>query len=101
LVDVDALDAAAALASVVERAVDQIGDGVIELHVRQNVGRVLAAELKAQRHEGARGSLLDGAAAGDRSGEVAMVDLAGTEQLLRLRMAEHDVLEHASGQACL
>ena len=101
LVHIDALDAAAALAGIEEGAVDQVVDRMVELGVGQHIGRVLAAELEAERHEGAGRRLLDGAAAGDRTGEVDMVDLARAEQLLGLGMVEHDVLEHALGQAGL
>jgi hypothetical protein len=62
-VHVDALDRAARLAGVEERAVDVLGDRELEIGVGPHVRRVLAAELEAERHEGARRRLLDGAAA--------------------------------------
>ena len=46
---VDALDAAAALPGVEERAVDQVLDRVLEVGVGAHVGRVLAAEFEARR----------------------------------------------------
>ena len=83
-IDIDALDAAAALAGIVEGAVDQILDRVIELGVGADIGRVLAAELEPERSEGAGSGALDGAAAGDRAGEIDVVDPARAEQLLGL-----------------
>jgi hypothetical protein len=50
------------------------------------------------RHERASRRLLDGAPAGHRAGEVDVVDLARAEQLFRLRVVQHDVLEHALRQ---
>jgi hypothetical protein len=52
LVDVDALDAAARLPRVVERAVDEVVDGVVEVAVGQDERRVLAAELEADARRG-------------------------------------------------
>ena len=82
-IDIDALDAAAALAGIVERAVDQILDGMIELGVGPHIGRILAAELEPERGERAGGGALDGAAAGDRAGEIDVVDLAGADAASR------------------
>ena len=67
LVDVDALDAAAALAGVVHRAVHQRVDGGVEVGVGADVARVLAAELEAEADEGAGGGALDLPAAVDAS----------------------------------
>jgi len=47
LVDIDALDGAAALARVEERAIDQLVNSVVEVAVGANIGGVLAAELEA------------------------------------------------------
>ena len=60
---VDPLDAAAALAGVVERAVDQLLDSRVEVGVGAHIGRVLAAELEADADEGAGRRALDPAAA--------------------------------------
>ena len=46
---VDALDAAARLAGVEERAVDEVLDGVGQVGVRPDIGRILAAELQPHR----------------------------------------------------
>ena len=47
--DIDALDAAAALAGVEDRAVDQLLDGGVEIGVRPHIGRILAAEFEPER----------------------------------------------------
>ena len=101
LVDIDALDAAAALAGIVEGAFDQIGDGMVELDVGQHIGRVLAAEFQAERHEGSRRGLFDRPPAGHRAGEVDMIDLAGAEQSFGLGVVQHDVLEDVLRQVGL
>ena len=44
-IDIDTLHPATALTGIVERPVDQILDGMIELGVGAHIGRVLAAEL--------------------------------------------------------
>ena len=98
-VDIDALDAAAALAGIIEGAVDQILDGMIELGVGAHIGRVLAAELEPDRGEGSRGGALDGAAAGDGAGEIDVVDLAGADQLLGLLMRHDEIVEQPLWQA--
>ena len=98
LVHIDALDAAAALAGIEERAVDEVLDRVVELGVGQHIGRILAAELEAERGEGAGRGALDRLAARDRAGEVDVVDLARADQLLGLGVAEHEVLEEALRQ---
>ena len=99
LMHIDALDAAAALAGIVERAVDQVLDRVVELGVGADIGRVLAAELEPERREGAGRGPLDGAAAGDRAGEVDVVDLARADQLLGLLVDQDEILEQALRQA--
>src|SRR5438477_588542 len=53
-VHVDTLDAAAALAGVVERAVDEVGDGVVEVRIGRHVGRVLPTELQPDVDEALR-----------------------------------------------
>ena len=98
---VDALDAAAALAGIVEGAVDQVLDGVVELGVGADIGRVLAAELEAERREGPGRCALDLASAGDRAGEVGMVDEARAENAARSGRGQDEVREHALGQAGL
>ena len=56
---IDALDAAAALPGVEERAVDQVLDRMVELGVGAHIGRVLAAQFEPQRREGAGRGALD------------------------------------------
>src|SRR5262249_50780245 len=46
-VHVDALDGAAALTGVVDRAVDDVVDGLLKIAVGRDVGRVVASELEA------------------------------------------------------
>src|SRR5262249_56833962 len=99
-IDIDALDPATGLPRIVERPVDKILDGVIELGVGPDIGRVLAAELKSGRGEGAGGGTLDGAAAGDRAGEIDVVDAAGPYQLLGLVMRHDEIVEQALRQSC-
>ena len=48
---VDALDAAARLAGVEERAVDEVLDRVGEVGVGAHIGRILAAELEPDADE--------------------------------------------------
>ena len=64
----------------------------------QHIGRILAAKLEPERGEGAGGRALDGAAAGDRAGEIDVVDLAGADQLLRLLVRHDQILEQTLGQ---
>jgi hypothetical protein len=75
---IDALDAAAALPGIEEGTIDEVFDGVVELGVGADIGRILAAELEAERGEGAGSGAFDPAAALDRAGEVDVVDLART-----------------------
>ena len=75
-VDINALDAAAALAGIEESAVDQSLDGMVEIGVGHHIGRVLAAEFQAEPSEGARRGALDDPSAGHRAGEVDEVDLS-------------------------
>ena len=98
-VHVDAFDAAAALAGIVERAIDQIFDRVVELGVGPHIGGVLAAELKPDRGERARGSTLDGAAAGNRAGKIDVVDPSRADQLLGLLMGHDQIVKETLGQA--
>src|SRR3546814_15321179 len=67
--DVDALDGAAGLAGIEEGAVRQVLDGVLQVGVGPDIGRVLAAELQPASGEPASERLLHGEAAGDRAGE--------------------------------
>ena len=71
---------------------------MVELGVGHDIGRVLAAELQAERGEGAGGGALDPPPALDRAGEVDVVDLARADQPLGLRVGEDEVLEQPAGQ---
>jgi hypothetical protein len=98
-VDVDALDAAARLAGIEERAVDQILDSVTHVGIGTHIGRVLAAELEADADEPAGRGLLDRPAARHRSGEAHHVGKPARDDRRHLVVAQHQVLEHALGQA--
>ena len=69
LMDVDPLDAAAALARVEAGAVDQVLDRVGEVGVLADIGRVLAAQLQVGGDEGLAGRCLHGVARRHRAGE--------------------------------
>ena len=96
--DVDALDAAAALAGVVHRRVHQRLDRGVEVGVGADVARVLAAELEPGGHEGAGGGALDLAAAAHAAGEVDEVEGPGGDQLGGGGVVEEEVAEEALGQ---
>src|SRR5205807_1286111 len=72
-VHVDALDPAAALPGVVVGAVDEIGDGMVEVGVGGDVGRILAAQLEPDVDEapGALAIDLMSAAHGAREADVS------------------------------
>ncbi len=90
---IDALDAAAALAGIVGRAVHQRIDGRIEIGVFHDIARILAAEFEAEAGEGAGRCALDRPAAFDRAGEIDEVEAAGRNQRRGRLMVEEDVLE--------
>ena len=97
--DVDALDAAAALAGIEEGAVDQILDREFQVGVGRHVGRVLAAEFEAEGGERSRRRPLHAPPAFDRTGEGDMVDVAAGDDRLRLVVLEHDVSQQTLRQA--
>ena len=99
LVHIDALDAAAALPGIVEGAVDDIGDRIVEVGVGPHIGRVLAAEFEAERGEGSGRRALDRLAASDRAGEVHMIDAARGDEPGRPFMVERDGREQPFRQA--
>ena len=61
---------------------------------RHDIARILAAQFQPEGGEGACRSLFDGAAAGDRAGEVGEVEGAGGEERFGGGMIEDEVLEH-------
>src|SRR5690242_12783237 len=73
---------------------------MIELGVSSDIGRVLAAELKSGRGEGAGGGTLDGAAPRHRARKIDVVDAAGPYQLLGLLMRHDEIVEQALRQSC-
>ena len=97
--DVDTLDAAARLAGIEEGAVDDVFDGVAELGVGADVGRVLAAELEAGTDEARRRGLLHRVTTGYGAGEGDEVDAFAGDQLGGRVMAQVQVPEQAFGQA--
>ena len=98
-VHVDALDRAAGLAAVEERAVGQVLDRVREIGIGPYVGGVLAAELEADAEKTRGCGLLHAVPAGDRAGEAHEVDLAARENPCGRIVPEMEVLEDARGQA--
>src|SRR6185503_18101575 len=99
LVDVDPFDAAAGLAGIEVAAVDQVLDRELEVGIRAHVGGILAAELEAGGDEAPGGGLLDGVAAGNRTGEGDESDARVGDGLRHLVVAQVQELEHAVGQA--
>jgi hypothetical protein len=97
-VDVEALDAAAALAGVVHLGVDQRLDGAVEVGVGADVAGILAAELEAGADEGAGGGALDLLAAANAAGEVDEVEGALGDQRGGGAVVEEEVGEEALGQ---
>ena len=71
---------------------------MVELGVGAHIGWILAAKLEPDRGEGAGRCALDGAAAGDRAGEIDVVDLAGADELLRLLVRHDQIVEQTLGQ---
>ena len=98
---VDALDAAAGLARVEERAVDQVLDGMGQVGVVAHIGRILAAELEPRADEAIGCRALHGVPARDRAGEGHEIDTRVADDTLRVRVAQVQRLEHALRQAGL
>ena len=99
LVHVDALDAAAGLAAVEERAVDEILDGVREIRIVTHIRGIAAAELEARADEALRHGALNGVPARDRAGERNERDARVLHDALRVLVREMQHLEHAFRQA--
>jgi hypothetical protein len=97
-VHIDALDAAAGLAGIVEGAVHQRLDRSRKIGVRTDIGRVLAPQLQRQRGERAGRSPLDRASALDRAGEGGVIDKTGLEQPNVCSWLRKRVVEEAVGQ---
>ena len=95
---VDALDAAAGLAAVEVRAVDEVLDGVREIRVVAHVHRIAAAELEAGADEAFRRGALNGMAARDRARERDEVDARIANDALGVFVAQVQDLEHAVRQ---
>ena len=99
-VHIDALDAAAALAGVEIGPVDDVLDGVLQVHIGPHIGRVLAAKLKSDTREGAGRRALDRLAGRDRAGEADLVDHAGGDQSGCVVVRKRERAEQALRQPC-
>ena len=97
-VDVDALDATAALPGIEEGAVDQTFDCEFQIGVCRDIGRILAAEFEAECRERSGRRALHRAPRLDRSGECDMIDMAARDDGFGLAVLQHDVGEQALGQ---
>ena len=98
-VDVNALDAAAALPGIEEGAVDQIFDCEFQIGVWRHIGWILAAEFEAERRERSGRRALHRAPRLDRPGEGDMIDMAARDDGFGLAMLQHDMGEETLGQA--
>ena len=96
---VNALDRAARLAGVEERAVDEVLDRRGERRIGAHVSGVLAAELEAGRDEALARGALHGVPAADRPGERDERDALVLDHARHLLVIEVQELEHAFGQA--
>ena len=95
--DVDALDRAAGLARVHERAPDEARGRPVEVRVRRDDGRVLAAELEDDAREVLRRALHDADAGLDDAREEDFRDARVLDEDVRVRAARrHDV--HDAGR---
>ena len=97
--NVNAFDAAAALAGVEHGAVDEVFDGVGEVGVFANIRGIFAAEFEIHADEHAVGGGLHFAAALDGAGEGDEVDAAGADDFLDRGVAGVEDVEDAIGQA--
>ena len=99
VVDVDALDAAAALPGVEEAAVDQVLHRVGQVGIGAHVGRVLATQLQADADEVAGGGAFHHPSTFHRAGEVDLLHLPGGDQRAGLAVVQHQVVEQPVRQA--
>ena len=95
---VDALDRAAGLAAVEERAVGEVLDRVLEIGIGSHVRGVLAAELQPDLEKAPRCGLLHAASAGDRAGEATKSTAPLVDDPRNRLVTEVQMLEHARGQ---
>ena len=97
--DVDPLDAAAALARVEAGAVDQAFDGLAEVGILAHIGRVFAAELQIGRDEGFCRRRAARHAHRDRARERHQLGSTAGHDPQRRGVLQMQVLEHAGWQA--
>lgn len=97
--DVDSLDAAAALAGVEHGAVDEVFDGVGEVGVFANIRGIFAAEFEIHADEHVVGGCLNFAAVGDGTGEGDEVDAARADDFFDRGVAGVEDVEDAIGQS--
>ncbi len=90
--NVHALDRAAALPRVVDRAVDDVLDCLVEIAVGRGVGGVVAAELEADVQEAITRGRLDAMTAMHRAGEEDVIDPWIGDELLGALVVEEDGL---------
>ena len=94
-------NAAAGLAGVEVRAVDDVLDRVREIRIVAHVRRIAAAELEPGADEARRGRTLHGVTAGDRTGERDEIDARiANRRAPCLRDSGCSDLEHAVRQTC-
>ena len=84
--NIDALDAAAGLTGVEEGTIDQVLDGMVEIGIGANVGRVLAAEFESRADEAAGGRPLNGVTTRDRAGEGDEIDVVTCDDPLAIHV---------------
>ena len=99
LVHIDALDAAATLAGVEHRAINQRFDRSREIGISPDIGGVLAAQLQPHRRESSCRRTLDRTTRRNRPREADMVDLCRADQRQGFSMAQHKRLEQSPGQS--
>ena len=100
-VDIDALDAAAGLPGVEERAVDEVLDRVREIGIRAHVRRVLAAEFETDADEAAGRGALDRCTTSNRAGEGDVADVLVRDETCCRLVAHVQELQQAVRQAGL
>src|SRR6185295_16814060 len=96
---VDSLDAAARLARVEERAIDEVLDRMREIGIGPHIGRILTAQLEPDANEAAGRRLLDGTAGIDRSGEGDVIDTGVGDQPFHLGVTAMQRLKYPSRQS--
>jgi hypothetical protein len=97
---IDTFNAAAALARVEERTIHQVLDRVIELRIGAHIGRILTAELQADRGECAGRRMLDGTPALHRAGEAHVIHATARQDARRVVVSEHEMSEQTLRHAC-